>query len=203
MTLRGELRGHSGWVTAIATTEPIPGSGAPPKLLSASRGSYMVHRTRSRDSCTNTEVVVCVSVFFFASPSAKSMADKTIIVWELQDTDHGDMGDGVVPLAGVPKRCLCGHSHFVEDVVISSDGQFALSASWDHTLRLWDIKKGSTTRRFVGHTKDVLSCAFSAENRQIVSGSRDKTVKLWNTLVRPCAIFFMHFRAVNMRGFSV
>ena len=124
--------------------------------------------------------------FFLLSiflPSAKITTDKTIIVWELQDTDHGDMGDGVVPLAGVPRRCLRGHSHFVEDVVISSDGQFALSASWDHTLRLWDIKKGVTTRRFVGHKKDVLSCAFSAENRQIVSGSRDKTVKLWNTLV--------------------
>ena len=109
--------------------------------------------------------------------------DKTIIVWELQDTDHGDMGDGVVPVAGVPRKCLKGHSHFVEDVVISSDSQYALSASWDKELRLWDIKSGATTRRFVGHTKDVLSCAFSAENRQIVSGSRDTTVKLWNTLV--------------------
>lgn len=143
MSLRGELRGHTGWVTAIATTEAT--DDTPAKLLSASR-------------------------------------DKTIIVWELQDTDHGDMGDGVVPLAGIPRKCLRGHSHFVEDVVISSDSQYALSASWDKTLRLWDIKSGETTRRFVGHTKDVLSCAFSAENRQIVSGSRDTTVKLWNTL---------------------
>lgn len=143
MSLRGELRGHTGWVTAIATTDPQP--NVPSRLLSASR-------------------------------------DKTIIVWNLQETDHGDIGDGNIPLAGVPHKSLRGHSHFVEDVVISSDGQFALSASWDHTLRLWDIKKGVTTRRFVGHTKDVLSCAFSAENRQIVSGSRDKTVKLWNTL---------------------
>lgn len=83
-----------------------------------------------------------------------------------------------------PQRALRGHGHFVSDVIISSDGQFALSGSWDGTLRLWEIKSGKTTRRFVGHSKDVLSVAFSVDNRQIVSGSRDKTVKLWNTLVR-------------------
>ena len=70
----------------------------------------------------------------------------------------------------------------MQDVVISSDGQYALSASWDKTLRLWDLNTGKTTRRFIGHTNDVLSVSFSADNRQIVSGSRDKTIKLWNTL---------------------
>src|SRR5271155_5562063 len=83
---------------------------------------------------------------------------------------------------GVPRKALLGHNHFVQDVVISSDGQYALSASWDKTLRLWDLNTGKTTRRFVGHTNDVLSVSFSADNRQIVSGSRDKTIKLWNTL---------------------
>ncbi|CAB1325215.1 unnamed protein product [Coregonus sp. 'balchen'] len=99
--------------------------------------------------------------------------DKSIIMWKLtrDETNYG-----------IPQRALKGHSHFVSDVVISSDGQFALSGSWDGTLRLWDLTTGTTTRRFVGHTKDVLSVAFSADNRQIVSGSRDKTIKLWNTL---------------------
>lgn len=66
--------------------------------------------------------------------------------------------------------------------VISSDGAYALSASWDKTLRLWELSTGTTTRRFVGHTNDVLSVSFSADNRQIVSGSRDRSIKLWNTL---------------------
>jgi len=101
--------------------------------------------------------------------------DKTLILWELSGQDDENN-------YGIPKKCLTGHNHFVSDVVMSSDGQFALSGSWDKTLRLWDLSTGVTTRQFVGHTKDVLSVAFSADNRQIVSGSRDNTIKLWNTL---------------------
>lgn len=99
--------------------------------------------------------------------------DKSLILWQLNREDGN---------YGTPKRSLKGHNHFVSDVTLSSDGQFALSGSWDGTLRLWDLATGETTRQFKGHAKDVLSVAFSADNRQIVSGSRDKTIKLWNTL---------------------
>ncbi|KAK3286063.1 receptor of activated protein kinase C 1-like protein [Cymbomonas tetramitiformis] len=102
-----------------------------------------------------------------------SSRDKSVISWTFTRQEG---------TYGVPRRALTGHSHFVQDVVISSDGQFALSASWDGALRLWDLNTGTTTRRFVGHSKDVLSVAFSIDNRQIVCGSRDKTIKLWNTL---------------------
>jgi guanine nucleotide-binding protein subunit beta-2-like 1 protein len=131
--LRGLLKGHSGWVTSIATTPENPDM-----LLSGSR-------------------------------------DKSILIWNLTRGDPTNVGQ--------PHRALRGHSHYVQDVVISSDGQFALSGSWDGTLRLWDINAGTTTGPlFVGHTADVLSVAFSADNRQIVSGSRDRSIKLWNTL---------------------
>lgn len=59
-------------------------------------------------------------------------SDRTIIMWKLtrDETNYG-----------IPQRALKGHSHFVSDVVISSDGQFALSGAWDGTLRLWDLTK--------------------------------------------------------------
>lgn len=164
LKLRGTLKGHSDWVTQIATT-----TANMDIILSASRGNP--------HWLTVMEYTIIIII-----------TDKTVIVWNLlrEDTNYG-----------IAKRALRGHNHFVSDVVISSDGQFALSGSWDGTLRLWELATGKrclcelvpcvypigqTTRRFVGHTKDVLSVAFSADNRQIVSGSRDKTIKLWNTL---------------------
>jgi len=135
--LVGELKGHNGWVTSIATT-----NAAPDMILSASR-------------------------------------DRSIISWKISK-DH--RSDSFNEHYGQAHKRLTGHSHFVQDVAISVDGQFALSGSWDSTLRLWDLQTGRTTRRFIGHTRDVLSVAFSADNRQIVSGSRDKAINLWNTL---------------------
>eukprot|EP00298_Acanthocystis_sp_HF-20_P027758 c6002_g1_i1.p1 GENE.c6002_g1_i1~~c6002_g1_i1.p1 ORF type:complete len:330 (+),score=94.97 c6002_g1_i1:38-991(+) len=99
--------------------------------------------------------------------------DKTLIVWQLTRREE---------TFGFAKKSLTGHNHFIQDVVLSSDGQFALSASWDSTLRLWDLAQGKTHRRFIGHSKDVLAVAFSPDNRQIVSTSRDRSIKLWNTL---------------------
>merc|ERR1719457_471002 len=68
--------------------------------------------------------------------------DKSLIVWQLT------RGEAQY---GLPNKRLCGHSHFVSDVVISSDGQFALSGSWDGDLRLWNLNVGVTTVRLSLH----------------------------------------------------
>lgn len=102
--------------------------------------------------------------------------DKTLIKWDVSSNKRTSK------LAGVPVKSLVGHSDFVQDVQVSSDGAFALSGSWDNTLALWDLSTGVRRAVFRGHTNDVTSVAFSPCNRQIVSGSRDRTIKLWNTI---------------------
>jgi len=136
----GELIGHTGWVTAIATSR--------------------------EDECKTI---------------LTSSRDKSVIVWELNPSATPSYDRDLTQYGKMKKR-LVGHAHYVQDVAISVDGQFALSGSWDGTLRLWDLKTGLTTCRFTGHQRDVLSVAFSVDNRQIVSGSRDKSIFLWNTL---------------------
>nr|BAN38981.1 guanine nucleotide-binding protein subunit beta 2-like 1, putative [Entamoeba histolytica] len=102
--------------------------------------------------------------------------DKTLMVWKV-DTNSEAQAETILPT-----KSLHGHSHFISDLVLSNDGQFAISSSWDHTLRLWDLTKMESVRRFVGHEGDVMSVAFSADNTKIISGGRDKTIKLWNTV---------------------
>jgi len=123
--------------------------------------------------------------------------DRSVIQWHL-GRDQEDQNE-----FGRAQRRLRGHSHYVQDVVLSRDGQYALTGSWDKSLRLWDLNFSKTSRKFFGHTGDVLSVAFSADNRQIVSGSRDRSIKLWNTLGEcKCSIDDAHNDWVSCVKFS-
>lgn len=104
--------------------------------------------------------------------------DGSIIAWEITPKDFTDEDQEW----GKARRIYNSHSHFVEDLSLSQDSRYCLSASWDKTLRLWDLESGKSTVTFVDHEKDVLSCSFSADNRQIASGGMDKTIKIWNTV---------------------
>ena len=135
------------------------------------------------------------STFEQSNLVVSSSRDKTLMIWELTPESENP---------GYARRSLHGHGECVASCVLSSDGQYALSGSWDKTMRLWDLNTGATVRTFKGHTKDVNSVAFSGDNRQIVSGSRDKTIKLWNTLAE-CKYTIMedmHTDWVSSVGFS-
>lgn len=55
------------------------------------------------------------------------------------------------------------------------------SASFDSTVRLWDVERGVCIHTLTKHQEPVYSVAFSPDGKHLASGSFDKCVHIWNT----------------------
>jgi len=84
------------------------------------------------------------------------------------------------PPGGPLLRTLEGHSSFVSGVAVTPDGKFAVSASADKTLKVWDLDSGRALRTLKGHSDDVTGVAVTPDGRRAVSASEDRTLKVWD-----------------------
>ncbi len=77
-------------------------------------------------------------------------------------------------------RTLQGHGGRVSSVVLSPNGRLAVSASEDHTLKVWDVATGRELRTLQGHKSAVTGVAMSGNGKIVVSSSADNTLKVWD-----------------------
>lgn len=73
---------------------------------------------------------------------------------------------------------LQGHKEAVSGMVYI-DNNTICSASWDHTIRLWDIELGGIKKEIVGN-KAFFDVDFSTLNSLIVTGSADRHVRIYD-----------------------
>jgi WD domain, G-beta repeat len=96
---------------------------------------------------------------------------------------------------------LSGHTSSVRSAVFSPDGTRILTASADHTARLWDTR-GQPTTILKGHTAAITSAMFSPDGSRILTASDDDTVRLWDSSGQPIAILKGHTAAITSAMFS-
>jgi WD40 repeat protein len=72
-----------------------------------------------------------------------------------------------------------GHTGVVHSAVFSPDGGRVLTASGDHTARLWEAESGKLLAIFQGHTNFVNSAVFGPDGWRVLTASDDYTARLW------------------------
>ncbi|KAG2035898.1 WD40-repeat-containing domain protein [Suillus americanus] len=84
-------------------------------------------------------------------------------------------------LPPMPTRTMHIHTEKVRAVAFFKDGRRVVTASYDNTLRIWDVEKGVLAGGpFEGHTKSVRSVAISPDGRRIASGGLHYTIIFWD-----------------------
>jgi WD40 repeat protein len=78
------------------------------------------------------------------------------------------------------QRKFTGHSGGVTAVAVTPDGQRAVSASDDHTLKIWDLGSGRELRTLTGHSGRVTAVAVTPDGQRAVSASNDQMLKVWD-----------------------
>ena len=76
------------------------------------------------------------------------------------------------------KHTLSAHNGFIYSLATLPDGDLA-SASWDKTIKIWDLYTGVLKRTLMGH-KDMVDSLVVLLNGDLASSSHDQTVKIWN-----------------------
>ena len=73
-----------------------------------------------------------------------------------------------------------GHRAWVDTASFSPDGKHVVTASDDHTARIWDAATGTQLAVLRGHKNWVRFASFSPVGGRIVTASWDKTARIWD-----------------------
>ncbi len=81
----------------------------------------------------------------------------------------------------IPRRVLSGHTSAIEQIKFSHSGKFMATASYDKTIRLWNMEQLKEQPQVLLNNDWVWSMAFSPDDEQIMGGMHSVTTGLKDT----------------------
>ena len=145
-------------------------------------------------------------------PTSKVLTTMSTPVWSVTCLSDGKIliagtDDGQLVFIERPSNRITtlpnAHKDAIRSVVVSPDRTMLATASWDTTVKLWDLQTRKPLATLKGHEAEVRAVAFSPDGKVLATGSGDYTIRLWDVTTRkPLGILGSHGSFVNGVAFE-
>ncbi|MEE1835052.1 nSTAND1 domain-containing NTPase [Streptomyces sp. SP17KL33] len=137
---------------------------------------------QQRNDAVFEQVVAQADRVQYSDPSLSAQLD--LVAHDLRPDDEGT-GNRLVSIVNAPLATpLLGHGGAVYLTSFSPDGKYLATASYDRSVRLWDVADPSRAkalgRPLTGHTSWVSSAVFAPDGRTLASAGDDGTIRMWD-----------------------
>jgi periodic tryptophan protein 2 len=168
------LKSHTAPITACVFTNSSV------VLSSSLDGTVRAHDLhRYRNFRTYTAPTPCQFTSLAVDPSGEVVVAGTmdpfhIYTWSMQNGKLLDI--------------LTGHVGPVSELKFHPTRGTLASASWDGTVKIWDLYKREGEPENIKHAQDVVCCAFRPDGKHMVTGTIGGLLSVWN--VEDCKLLF-------------
>ena len=137
---------------------------------------------QQRNDAMFEQVVAEADRVQYTDPSLSAQLD--LVAHDLRPDDAGT-NNRLLSIVNAPLATpLLGHTGAVYLTSFSPNGKVLATASYDRTVRLWDVSDRSHPKRLgkplTGHTSWVSSAVFSPDGHTLASTGDDGTIRLWD-----------------------
>ncbi|MFS4091850.1 hypothetical protein [Streptomyces sp. AF1A] len=168
------LRKRTVWLSRAAVAALV--------VLALLAGGTAVIAWHQRDDAVFEQVLAEADRVQHTDPSLAARLD--LVAHRLRPGDEGTYSR-LISIVNTPLATpLSGHTGAVYLTSFSPDGRTLATASYDRTVRLWNVSDPTRPRPLgtplTGHTSWVSSAVFSPDGHTLASAGDDGTIRLWN-----------------------